>query len=149
MICLVVVFASCGSSESPSDVTSKFMNALNERNYEEARKYSTKETTKLIELIESLSKLSDEKPPVQTGSVVIVDERIEGDIAYVTFLEPDSKEASEVKLKNEDGKWLVNITKEEISAKNAGFQEEDEGLYEEGEYTDMPDSSMNDSIVIP
>jgi hypothetical protein len=107
----------CKSSNSPGKAAEKFLNAFNERKYDEARKYATPETIKLVDLMENLSKMSEAEDSVHHPKIEVVDERIEGDTAFVTFRESGSEETEELKLIKTDGKWLVHLTKTDLSAK--------------------------------
>jgi len=125
------------SSNSPKKAAAAFLNAFNEKNYEEARKYATVETIKLVDLMENLSKMSTSIDSVKHSKIEVLDETITGDSANVTFREAGSEETEEVMLKKIDGKWLVHITKSDISAKdNSIFNNQEEGLMLENEEQD-------------
>ncbi|MDQ3049489.1 MAG: DUF4878 domain-containing protein [Bacteroidota bacterium] len=129
---LVIVATACNSGNSPKNAASKFLNAFNEKNYEEARKYATPETIKLVDLMENLSKMSTSIDSVPHNKIVVTEEKIDGETATVTFNEVGSTDSEEVHLKKVDGKWLVHITKADITAKeNTVFDTGEEGLMQE------------------
>ncbi len=127
----VLLLHACSMRDSPGDAAGKFLNAFNERDFEKARKYATPETIKLVDLMENLTKLSQGTDSLPKASININGERIEGDIAYVTFTESGSDQPQEIQLKKIDGQWLVHITKEDIAAKDmlGSAGEEEEGLW--------------------
>lgn len=131
---LLITLTACNSGNSPKNAASKFLNAFNEKNYEEARKYATPETIKLVDLMENLSKMSASTDSVPHNKIEVTEEKIDGDNATVVFNEEGSTDSEEVKLKKVDGKWLVHITKADISAKeNSVFDTGEEGLMQESD----------------
>jgi hypothetical protein len=128
---IVLTFISCAGGSNPESSAEKFLNAFNDRNFDEARKYSTEETGKLIDLMENLTRMapSDEKPPA--GKIEIISHVTEGETATVLFRENDTREEQELKLKKVDGKWLVHVTKEDIATKDAhlGTGEDEDGYW--------------------
>jgi len=144
---LVLILAGCGGN-TPSKSASKFLNAFNEKDYEEARKYASPETAKLVDLMESLSKMSTSIDTLQHNKIEVVSEKIDGETATVTFREEGSDETEDIKLKKIDGKWMVHITKTEISAKeNSVFNTEEEGLMMETQ--DSLELSADSTMLIP
>ena len=126
---LLFILNGC-TSNNPESAARSFLEAFNENDFEEARKYATPETGKLIDLMENLAKLSDEK--MESGEFEIVDSRIDGDKAYVTYRETDSDGTTELMLKKVDGDWLVHITKEDIATKGLlGSPDEEDGLFDD------------------
>jgi hypothetical protein len=123
------------------------MDAVKNREYDKARELSTPETDKLINLQESISNLSQDSSSFLGDPLEIIEERIDGDTAFVKFIDQDDDMPSTVKLVKTDGKWLVHITKEDFTTK-AGFseEEEEEGFYEEDEYTDVVGDSLDELI---
>lgn len=108
----------CNSNNDPSKAAERFLNAFNERKYDEARKYATPETIKLVDLMENLSKMSEAADSVTHPKIEVTNQKVEGDTAYVTFREEGSEETEEIKVVKTDGKWLVHITKTDLSAKD-------------------------------
>ncbi|MFM7078261.1 MAG: hypothetical protein ACKOYC_00570 [Bacteroidota bacterium] len=145
----ILLLAACGTSDTPSEVFLDFMNALQNKKFEDARKLSSAETVKVVDLVESISKLQPDSVSDNYSQVEVIDERINGDTAYVEFIDPQAGDVSNTaKLIKSNGRWLVHITKQDISAKNAGFDEQEEdGFYEEDDYFDMQQDSMQDATV--
>jgi len=120
------MLSGCSGGTKPGSVASSFLSAVNDKNYEAARKYSTPETGKLIDLMEQLQKMSSATDSISTIDFEIVTEKIDNDKAVVTFKEKDSDELQTINLIKTDGKWLVNLSKQDLAAKNTGKNEEGE-----------------------
>ena len=139
IVLMSVSFTSC-MKPNPEETASRFLKAVNERNYEMARRYSTEETGKLIDLLDRLSKLSEEPLPSKRAEFEIISGNIEDDLATVRFREKGTATEQELELMKVDGEWLVNITKESLTVKDE-FNEsfEDDSYDMEGDIVE-PDS---------
>lgn len=128
---LSMLTVSCKKEPSPEEVARKFLNAFNERKYDEARKFATPETGKLIDVMEKLTEdLRTQEEHASPPSIEVLGHIIDGDKATVTFRESETGEEQELSMKMVDGKWFVHITKEDISAKTPEFADgDDEGLW--------------------
>jgi hypothetical protein len=137
-ILLLLVISSCSNDNGPKQTAFKFLTAFNERNFTEARTYSTPETGKLVDLMENISKMAQDKDSATAKKVEILDEKINGETALVTFREEGSEATQEVKLKKINGKWLVHVTKEDIAAKDVpqGGEEEEAIIEEDSTFSD-------------
>jgi hypothetical protein len=147
LIAVILLLAACGSSNTPSQVFLDFMDSIQNKKYDDARKLSSTETIKVVDLIESISKLQPDSVSENYSQVEVIDERINGDTAYVEFIDPQSGDVSNTaKLIKSNGRWLVHITKQDIAAKDAGFEEQEEdGFYEEDDYFDMQQDSLQNA----
>jgi hypothetical protein len=124
---VALLFAACGgSSESPSDVAKKFLDHTNKMEFKEAKAYSTKATGEMLDMIAGMAGMlgEQEAPPPYT----IVGETIDGDKATVTYRSEGNEVDESIKLVKEDGKWLVNVSKEDLDKEGAdgAMQGEDE-----------------------
>ncbi len=134
----------CTSGNSPEKSAERFLNAFNAKKYDEARKYATPETIKLVDLMENLSKMSSSVDSIQHKKIEAFDAKIDGDSAMVSFREEGSAETEQLKLKKIDGTWLVHITKTDITAKeNSVFNTENDTEFEmeSGEAGEVPSDS--------
>jgi hypothetical protein len=114
---MILLFSSC-MKDDPAEVAVKFLNAVENEEYERARELSTEDTGKMINLLESLSEISDQNTKgVSTGKPEVISERIEGDIAYVEFRNTGDAETDVLELRRIDGKWYAHVTKESVSDK--------------------------------
>ena len=117
--CLLLLFIiSCTSSNSPRPVAENFLNAFEQRDFTEAKKYSTKETIKLLQVLERISK-EDATQKKEPHAIAITSEEIAGDKATVYFKEDGNDAEQKLMLKKvavEGGKekqWRVVLTKED------------------------------------
>ncbi len=133
---LIGLLISC-MGDSPKTAAEKFLNSFNKRDFAEARKYATPETNKLIDLMENLTKMSQTQDSAVNKKIEILGQRVEGEIAYVTFKEDGSESTEELKLKKIDGKWMAHVTKEDIAAKDMPGGKDEEGLMMESDSTDF------------
>lgn len=117
---LAAVFFSCSSEiETPQKVAAQFLQAMENRNYEEAMTYSTRSTQKLLTQLKRLEELTGENDAVKPNKVTIVSEEIQGDKAIVYFKEEGNELQQRISLKRiTDEKnnkvWKVDLLKEEL-----------------------------------
>lgn len=136
---LLTIFnlSACMSGKSPSAVASAFLNAFEQKKYDEAKKYCTPETVKLVEVAESLSKMSDAKVDFYGKKYVVLSQEIKGEKAYVKFEEAGEKETEiqTLVMDKSGGAWLVSISKQDIMSKNT-----------DRDYRDGIENNTNDSL---
>ncbi len=119
-VILTTLFFSCSSeTDTPKNVASQFLQAMENRNYEEAMTYSTKSTQKLLTQLKRLEELTGENDAVKPNKVIIVSEEIQGDKAIVYFKEEGNELQQRISLKRvADEKnnkvWKVDLLKEEL-----------------------------------
>jgi hypothetical protein len=125
---LATVFFSCSSeTETPQKVAAQFLQAMENRNYEEAMTYSTRSTQKLLTQLKRLEELTGENDAVKPNKVTIVSEDIQGDKATVYFKEEGNDLQQRISLKRtvEENKkvWKVDLLKEELQLnRDAGLE---------------------------
>lgn len=109
---LAITVVSCGSKSSPKDVAVKFTKALNSMDFEGAKKLGTPETSKMLDMIASISSMMPDslKEQAKNFKVEAKDEKIDGDKASVMVTNGDKGE-EKIDLVKKDGKWLVNMDK--------------------------------------
>jgi hypothetical protein len=115
MIAITVV--SCGSKSDPKDVALNYLNALKSMDYEGAKKFSTPETGKMLDMLASFSGMMPDSLKEQAKSikVTIKEAKEEGDKCVVKFTSSDKPENEEsLNMVKKDGKWLVNMTKDDM-----------------------------------
>jgi hypothetical protein len=111
LVAAVILFTSCGGAETPKAVSEKFMNAIEDKKYDEAAQYATDDTKAVIELIKG-GKGNDTKREFVWG-----EEKIDGDKATVKYKVKGSDKDEEVSLIKKDDKWLVSMTKSQMTGK--------------------------------
>ena len=131
LLLVSVLFASCFSSGNPEKTAGKFLNAINERKFDEARSFGTPETVKLVDMLEQLTKVMDNPEAESPVQYEILSHTVDGDSAVVIFKEAGSDVEQELKLKKIDGDWKVHVTKEDMAVKDPGpgSAEEEEGYW--------------------
>ncbi|HEX5001923.1 MAG TPA: DUF4878 domain-containing protein [Bacteroidia bacterium] len=123
---MLISLNGCSGGNKPSAVASSFLSAVNDKNYEAARKYATPETGKLIDLMEQLQKMSTATDSIAPVDFEVVSEKIDGDKAVVTFKEKGSDDSQTINLIKSNDKWLVSLSKQDLAAKNTQKNEEGE-----------------------
>jgi len=109
--------ASCGSKSDPKEVALNYLNALKSMDYEGAKKFSTPETGKMLDMLASFSGMMPDSMKEQAKSikVEIKDAKEEGEKCTVTFTSSDKPENEEkLNLVKKDGKWLVDMGKDDM-----------------------------------
>ena len=112
----VALFISC-SSNAPKSVAEKFLTAFSQKKFDEAKKYCTPETVKLVEIAESLAKVSSAKTDFTGKEYEVLSQDVKGATATVKFKEKGSEEVQAITLKYSGNQWLVSIAKEDIMSK--------------------------------
>jgi hypothetical protein len=114
-----MAIVSCGGSKSdPKAVATSFLNARNSMDYEGAKKFGTPETAKMIDMMASFSSMVPDsmKNESKKIKIEIKDVKEEGDNATVTYSESLKPGDQTLKMVKKDGKWLVNMSKEDMGA---------------------------------
>ncbi len=137
---LLSIFAACSTGDSPSDVAELFLKDVNSMKFDEAKKYSTEETAKMLEMMANLMAMSPtNKFPEK--KITILDEVINGNSAKVKY-EQEGKGIEYIKLVKKDDKWLVSVSKEDMAAKNAKKVKEDKEFKSvDSSATSLPDTT--------
>lgn len=119
---------SCSSKSDPKDVAKNFLNALTQMDYEGAKKYGTPETGKMLEMLSSFATMMPDsaKANARKIKIDIKDAKTEGDKCSVTYHNSEKKDDQVLTLVKKDGKWLVDMSKDD--SMNAG---EDTSMPEE------------------
>jgi hypothetical protein len=116
---LLVVLIACNNSYSPKAVAQNFLNAFKEKKFDEAKKYCTPETVKLVEVAESLTKLSSAKTDFTGKDYEVLSQEIKGETAIVKFKEKGTEEIQTMSLRYSGNQWLVSINKEDVMSKQS------------------------------
>jgi hypothetical protein len=123
----VVAFHSCTKSgDSPEAVAEKFLQHLYKNEFTEAKAFGTESTGQYLDMLKSFADMSgDAKKEVEDVKIENLKAETDGDKAMVTYT-IDGKE-DQLPLIKQDGKWLVNMSKED----QMGDMGEDEMMEEE------------------
>lgn len=102
-LCAAFVLASC--APAPRSVAERFVENLAKGKISEAKKVSTDQTAKMLDLVSSFGSL-----PVEPDyKFVFVDEEVDGNKATVRFKDSKTQDVSEIKLVKVDGQWKVHF----------------------------------------
>ena len=58
ILIISVLFYACGGNDNPKSVAEKFLKAMGSQNFDEAKKYGTVETEKLLDMMSGFTKMS-------------------------------------------------------------------------------------------
>ncbi|MBR4713762.1 MAG: DUF4878 domain-containing protein [Paludibacteraceae bacterium] len=99
-----MLLVSC--ADSPSEVAEKFSHAIATGQVDEAKKYCTESTAKVLDMSAALGGLT-ENPNYKMN---ILRDSVVDNLAYVFFTEDDSTSVVQVmKLNKIDGEWKVSM----------------------------------------
>jgi hypothetical protein len=147
VVLIAMTIASCGSKADPKGVALNYLNALKSLDYEGAKKFSTPETGKMLDMLSSFSSMMPDsmKEQAKNIKVEIKEAKEEGDKCVVKFVSSDKPDSEEVlNLVKKDGKWLVNMSKDDAQGGAATEPIEGENPATDGE---MP-TGGNDSVSV-
>ncbi len=135
----VLMLASCNSN-SPKNVAEKWLTDFYHMDYKAAKETSTEKTKSVLDMLEQLGAMvpDSQKQNAKKVQVTVKDVKEEGDKATATYTVSDDTQEKTINLVKENGKWLVNYTKQD---------EIDENNMEEPEMTEEP--AMSDTTAPP
>jgi hypothetical protein len=108
-----VLIVSC-SNNSPKSVAESFLKAMNKMDFEEAKKYGTDDTGKMLDMLSGFTKMMPDSAKKETKSE-IVSEKIDGDKATVTYKDDGKSEEQVLNLVKIDNKWKVAMSKDNMN----------------------------------
>jgi hypothetical protein len=92
------------SSEQPKKVAEKFLDAISNHRFDEAKKYGTPHMKEIIEVQSSVSSLDPEK---KTAKCNILSCTVDGNKAFVIYKKDPGKDAEILRLTKSSDNWLV------------------------------------------
>ena len=118
---ILIVISSCSQNQSPRPVAEKFIAAFQKHDYEEAAKYGTKETAKLLQQLSRIEELDKIEPTISTTKIEILSEEIAGNKATIFFKEEGSDTEEKIKLEkvaiepgSKQKEWRVALSKTDV-----------------------------------
>lgn len=107
---VVIAFASCGDKgNTPEAIATKYLNHLNKKEFDEAKKIATEETGQMLDMMKSFAGVGGAQ---EAKEVKIENMKCETtEEASVCKYTADGKEES-LNLVKKEGKWLVDQKKE-------------------------------------
>ncbi|MCK9557897.1 MAG: DUF4878 domain-containing protein [Candidatus Cloacimonetes bacterium] len=123
ILLLVIVallgLAACGNK---AESTAKsFFNALENQDFDAAKKLTTEEGQQLLTLVEGFAQSAGEEQiaDMKKNKYEVVETVIDGDSAVVKYRQwntdkPDEKEDHDLQMKKVDGAWKVHFVKDDV-----------------------------------
>lgn len=105
----------CGKGNTPKAVADNFLKAWSKADFEEAKKYGTDDSKKLLDMMNSFKTMVEDTSFKRDMNYEIVREKVEGDNATVFYKEEGSNVESHLPLVKVNGEWKVNVSKESIN----------------------------------
>ncbi|MEP7265912.1 MAG: hypothetical protein ABI772_15520 [Bacteroidota bacterium] len=127
LLLLMFCIVSCSYPDSPKSVAEKFLTGFQKHDFDEAAKYGTKETGKILKQIERIEELEKSPMPLPKGNITIVSEEMEGKTAVVYFKTGDENAEEKLKLIKvavdgaEETQWRVALTKTDLKVPDPLF----------------------------
>lgn len=113
LVAAVILFTACGGGESPKAVAQKFITAIEDKKFDDAAALGTEDTKKAVQMLQSFASMMPadaKKKEFEFG-----EEKVDGDKATVSYKEKGTDKEQTVNLVKQDGKWLVSMSKEEMT----------------------------------
>lgn len=129
----LLLATSCSKSdeEQIKSVSMDFLTALDQQNFDKAKKCATPESAEAIDAVQSLAAMfgAENNENVGKAKYAIQEVVINGEEAEATYIDENDAEAnpSKLELKKVDGKWLVQFKKEGMGGGDEEPMTEDEG----------------------
>lgn len=115
LLSTLLLLFSCGGNKNnaPETVAERFLNAVNNHEFEQAKELSTEDSHKMIDLIASFAKGVEEEEKVE--KVVKVSKcNIDGETAVCDYCCDAEGQETTINLKQVEGLWKVDMSKETI-----------------------------------
>lgn len=138
-----VIFTGCKKAPGPDQIAMKFLTAVQQSDYVEAKNYATNDSKAMLDALSSFQKMlpASSQEKIKNEKFNIKNVAIKDSFAIVTYDSNMDATGKILKLKKENGQWKVAFTKETILPElNKPLNESDSTLM-------TPDSTLmqNDS----
>ncbi|TAM98121.1 MAG: DUF4878 domain-containing protein [Chitinophagaceae bacterium] len=138
-----VIFTGCKKAPGPDQIAMKFLTAVQQSDYAEAKNYATNDSKAMLDALSSFQKMlpASSQEKIKNEKFNIKNVAIKDSFAIVTYDSNMDATGKILKLKKENGQWKVAFTKETILPElNKPLNESDSTLM-------TPDSTLmqNDS----
>jgi len=112
---VALILVACGgeSDSGPAGVAEKFSKAMYDQNIEEAKKYASKESAQMLDMIGSMMSMMPDSAKANQPEFVfkVVKDSVAGDQAWVWAEKEDGTMGDPIELKKEEGEWKVVFSK--------------------------------------
>jgi hypothetical protein len=129
-VCLLVLLFSSCSKDGPKDVAQKFLSAFARMDFDEAKKYATPATGKLFDMLSAASDLTPDsvKKRMESSFEIVKEYKRSDTLAIVLYHIKNSDTDQTLNVVKRDGKWLVNVSKEEFNSRELEVPAEEEEM---------------------
>src|SRR5438094_962558 len=116
-IYFIIALVSGCSQNNPKTVAQKFLSASARMNYDEAKKYATPATAKLLDMLSATAEMTpDSVKKKRDSNFEIIREYGRNDtLSVILYHVKNSDSDQTLNVVKRDGKWLVNVSKEEFN----------------------------------
>lgn len=144
MTALVAVFmTACGGGTGPEATATSFLNALQDGNFEEAKKYATANSAEVLDMMSTMADPGEDAEKPEPKKVNITETETEGDNATVTYtIEGAEEEPQTLDLTKEEGEWKVVFDKSSLGGGMNMDMEEDMEEHEGHDHEMESDTMM-------
>ena len=114
---LMIIFLFACTGNTPERVAKNYLKAFNNHEFEEAKKYGTEVTAKLLDMQIAFLKMGTmPEPVVKDRKIKMLDEKIINDTtAVVTYQMEGSKGDQTLNLVKLNGQWKVEMSKDNLN----------------------------------
>lgn len=119
MMVAAVGFAACQGKGGPEKAAETFLNSLGKADFDTAKKYATKDTKKILTLLESFGKDKIKEKLKKEGhkDISIKSCDVQGDTADCKYDTPKGEKS--ITMKKVDGNWKAHMDKNKGKKKKA------------------------------
>jgi hypothetical protein len=110
VVIAIIAFNACNDANTPEAVVEKYFAAMENQDWDEAKKLSTKETHEMVDLMKSFADMAEEDAEKEEMKVTDIECEIDGEECECSF--KMNGEEDKITLLKQDGKWLVHQPKE-------------------------------------
>ena len=111
----VLVLTACNKQNTPKAVADNFLKAWTSSDFEEAKKYGTEDSKKLLDMMNSFKSMVTDSSFNKEKEYKITKEKTEGDNATVYYKVAGNNVEEHLQLVKVNGEWKVNVSKESIN----------------------------------
>lgn len=106
----------CKHSPGPNEVALKFLTAIQQSDYAQAKNFATNDSKAMLDALSSFQKMlpASSQEKIKNEKFSIKNVAIQDSFAIVTYDSNMDTTGKILKLKKEDGQWKVAFTKETI-----------------------------------
>lgn len=147
IICMLLFgmfMTSCSKTNTPEFVAEKFLTAMEQANYEEAKKYCDEKTAQIISMVASVPAQKDKEPAKKVTITNVEKNKDDKNKAKVFYLVEGEEKEKSIDVVKIDGKWKVSMDKENKEnghGHDHGHLDGDNNHNHESDSLQLPDAS--------